>query len=173
MYSKFVIGRLVKRGYPALDAQKMVADKHPLAKEELLNESRERPVILNRAPSLHRFSVIAAYPKLVEGKTIKMSPFSELGLSSDYDGDAINVHAPITAAGIADAKKMTLSNLIFSDRKPGKLNVAPDMEAVLGLHRATSGASDAKTTHFKNMEAALAAYHSGVIGVKNKITLDS
>ena len=87
MYGKFVIGRLVKRGYSATDAQKMVDDKHPVAQQELLNESRERPVFINRAPSLTRHNIIAAYPKLLSGKTILLNPFAERGLNADYDGD--------------------------------------------------------------------------------------
>src|SRR6266498_3400567 len=96
MYSKFVVGRLVRKGYPALDAQKMVEDKHPSARQELLNESKERPVLLNRAPSLHRFSVLAAYPKITSGRTILLNPFAEKGTNSDYDGDTMQVHVPIT-----------------------------------------------------------------------------
>ena len=118
MYGKFVIGRLVKRGYSATHAQQMVDTKDPVAKQELLNESRERPVIVNRAPSLHRFNVVGAYPKMVSGKTIMLNPFAERGMNADYDGDAVQIHAPVTPSGVADVKKMTLSNLIFSDRRP-------------------------------------------------------
>ena len=171
MYGKFIVGRLVKRGYPALEAQKMVEEKHYLAKQELLNESRERPVIVNRAPSLHRFNVIGAFPKLIAGKTLMLNPFAEKGLNADYDGDAVQVHAPVTAAGIADVKKMTLSNLIFSDRKPGVLNIAPDMEAVIGLHRATQTATSDKVHKYKDQAAALAAYHKGEITLADRVEI--
>lgn len=170
MYAKFVIGRLVKRGYPALEAQKMVTDNHPLAHEELLNESRERPVMINRAPSLARFNIIGAFPKVTSGKTIMLNPFAERGMNADYDGDAVQIHAPVTDAGIADVKKMTLSNLIFSDRKPGVLNVAPDMEAVIGLHRATQH-NGGKTHKFKNKEEAMAAYHRGEISMSDPVEI--
>lgn len=171
MYAKFIIGRLVKRGYSALAAQKMVEDRHPLAREELINESHERPVFVNRAPSLHRFSLIGAYPKIVTGKTLMMNPFSEKGLSSDYDGDAVQIHAPVTPSGIADVKKMTLSNLIFSDRAPGRLNVEPDMEAILGLHRATETTNDAKPTSYTSRKNALEAYHQGKISLQDAVKI--
>lgn len=169
MYGKFVVGRLVKRGYTALEAQKMVDDKAPAARQELINESHERPVIVNRAPSLHRFNVIGAYPKITDGKTLQLNPFAEKGLNADYDGDAMQIHAPVTPAGVADVKKMTLSHLLFSDRRPGVLNVAPDMEAVIGLHRATSLEPKGKVRHFASREEALAAYHRGEIGLETPV----
>ena len=171
MYGKFVIGRLVKKGYPALDAQRMVDEKNALARQELLAESRERPVLLNRAPSLARHSIVGAYPKIVSGKTLLLNPFAERGLNADYDGDALQVHAPITPAGVEDVKKLTLSCLIFGDRKPGQLNVAPDMEAVIGLHRATKSRADGDAKHFESRREALAAYHRGSVALGDAVVI--
>jgi DNA-directed RNA polymerase subunit beta' len=172
MYGKFVVGRLVRRGYGATEAQKMVEDKTPIALHELINESKERPVIVNRAPSLHRFNVIGAYPRITTGKTITLNPFAEKGTNADYDGDAMQIHAPVTPAAVADVKNMTLSKLLFADRKPGVLNVAPDMEAVLGLHRATQAPSNKKVRHFESTKDALAAYHRGEINLNDPVKID-
>jgi DNA-directed RNA polymerase beta subunit len=171
MYGKFVVGRLVRRGYSATDAQKMVDDRSHIARDELINESRERPVMVNRAPSLHRFNIIGAYPKIIEGKTIKLNPFAEKGTNADYDGDAMQIHAPVTPAGIEDVKKMTLSHMIFADKRPGVLNVAPEMESLLGLNRATRAPSDKRTRHFETKEEALAAYHKGEIQLNDPIEI--
>ncbi len=172
MYGKFVVGRLVRRGYTATDAQKMVDDRSPIARDELVNESKERPVMVNRAPSLHRFNIIGAYPKIVEGKTLKLNPFAEKGTNSDYDGDAMQVHAPVTHAGIEDVKKMTLSNLIFSDKRPGTLNIAPEMESLIGLHRATQTSSGKKVRRFATREEAMAAYHRGEISLQDPVEIE-
>jgi DNA-directed RNA polymerase beta subunit len=173
MYAKFVIGRLVRRGYTAVDAQKMVEQKSPIAREELVNEAKERPVMVNRAPSLHRFNIIGAYPKIIEGKTLKLNPFAEKGTNSDYDGDAMQIHAPVTHAGIEDVKKMTLSHLIFSDKRPGVLNIAPEMESVLGLHRATqTPTGDKKVRHFATREEAMAAYNRGEIHLTDPVEIE-
>jgi len=172
MYSKFLIGRLVRKGYPALDAQRMVEEKNPLAREELLIETKERPVVVNRAPTLHRFGVIGAYPKLTSGKTIRLNPFAERGMNADYDGDAIQVHAPVTLKGIEDVKNMTLSKLIFSEKKSDPLNVAPDMEAVIGLHRATQPAGTMASKSFESQGHALAAYHRGEINLSDPIDIN-
>lgn len=171
MYGKFVVGRLVRRGYAATDAQQMVKDRAPIARDELINESRERPVMVNRAPSLHRFNIIGAYPKIIEGKTLKLNPFAEKGTNADYDGDAMQIHAPVTPSGVEDVKKMTLSTMIFADKRPGVLNVAPEMESLLGLHRATQPPSNAKTKHFETQEEALAAYHRGDITLNDPIEI--
>lgn len=171
MYGKFVVGRLVRRGYGATDAQKMVDDRVPIARDELINESRERPVMVNRAPSLHRFNIIGAYPKIVEGKTLKLNPFAEKGTNADYDGDAMQVHAPVTQAGIEDVKKMTLSHMIFADKRPGVLNVTPEMESLMGLNRATQAPSNKRTHHFESQEEALAAYHKGEIALNDPIEI--
>jgi DNA-directed RNA polymerase beta subunit len=169
MYSKFVVGRLVGRGYSALDAQKLVDDKAPVARDELINESKERPVMVNRAPSLTRHNIIGAYPRITQGKTITLNPFAERGTNADYDGDAMQIHAPVTPAGVEDVKRMTLSHQIFADRKPGMLNVAPDMEAVLGLHRATQSASDRPARQFASLQDARAAYHRGEIALNDPV----
>lgn len=172
MYSKFVIGRLVRRGYTATDAQQMVDARSPIARDELINETKERPVMVNRAPSLTRFNIIGAYPKIVDGKTLKLNPFAEKGTNSDYDGDAMQVHAPVTHAGIEDVKKMTLSHLIFGDRRPGTLNVAPEMESLLGLHRATQASSGKKIRRFGTRAEALAAYHRGEIDLRDPVEIE-
>ena len=92
-------------------------------------------------------------------------------MSADYDGDAIQLHAPVTPLGVADVKKMTLSNLIFSDKKPGQLNVAPEMESVLGLYKATTPGKRGKAKHFATKQEALAAYHRGEISLKDNVEI--
>lgn len=169
MYAKFVVGRLVGRGHSALDAQKLVDEKAPIARDELINEARERPVMVNRAPSLTRHNIIGAYPRITQGKTITLNPFAERGTNADYDGDAMQIHAPVTPAGVEDVKRMTLSHQIFADRRPGMLNVAPDMEAVLGLHRATQAASDRPARRFESLQDARAAYHRGEVALNDPV----
>lgn len=171
MYTKFVMGRLVKRGYSALDAQKMIEEKHPIAHEELLNEAKERPVLINRAPSLSRFNIIAAFPKLVDGKTLKLNPFSEVGMSADYDGDAVQIHVPVTQGGIEDARKMTLSHLIFEDSRPGALNVRPEHEAVFGLARAAQAATDKKVRFFDTLKDAKMEHAAGKLSLHDPIEI--
>ena len=100
-----------------------------------------------------------------------LNPFAEKGTNADYDGDAMQIHAPVTPAGVEDVKKMTLSHLLFSDRRPGQLNIAPDMEAIIGLHRATASKSDRTVEHFADKKDALAAYHRGDINLSDTVEI--
>ena len=171
MLEKFLIGRLVKQGYSAVDAKKMVEDRHPAARNAFALEVKERPVFVNRAPSLHRFNVVAAYPVPVQGKSVKLNPFAEKGMNADYDGDAVQIHAPVTPAGIKDAENMTLSKLLFLDKSKNALNVAPDHEAIIGLHRATDTKSPGKTHNFKTRGEAIEAYHRGEVGLGDSVKI--
>lgn len=171
-FSKFVIARLVRQGFGALQAQEMVENKHPAARDALLAETRERPVMVNRAPSLHRYNVVGAYAVPTPGKTITVNPFIEQGTSADYDGDTFQVHAPVTYGAVEEVKKMTLSNLIFGDRAHDDLMVAPRMEAVLGVVLASKeGKSKGKVHKFKTKADAMAAYKRGEVTLQDLVEI--
>ena len=87
MYGKFVIARLVRRGFGAVAAKEMLEKRHPAANDALMAELKERPVMLNRAPTLHRYGFLGAHPVPVAGKTIRVNAFIEQGTNSDYDGN--------------------------------------------------------------------------------------
>lgn len=99
MYDKFLVKGLVQNGYTALEADKLVKEKAPAAKNILMREAQERPVIINRAPTLHRYSMVGAYPKMVPGKTIRVNPFIEAGTNADYDGDSTDSYLGFTING--------------------------------------------------------------------------
>jgi DNA-directed RNA polymerase beta subunit len=171
MFGKFVIGRLVRRGFGAVQAKEMVENRHPAARDALLAETKERPVMVNRAPSLHRYNIVGAYAVPVVGKTIRVNPFIEKGMNADYDGDTFQVHAPVTAQAVNEVKQMTLSNLIFGDKQKDDLMIAPTMEAVLGVHLATKQATNVKVTKFKTRADAMAAYKAGKIGLNDPVEI--
>jgi len=99
MYGKLLIKRLVQNGYTALEADNLVKDRHPVAKKFLDYEIKERPVVINRAPTLHRYNMVAAYPRLVPGRTIRVNPFVEQGMNADYDGDSADSHLEFVING--------------------------------------------------------------------------
>ncbi|RKY27477.1 MAG: hypothetical protein DRP83_02280, partial [Planctomycetota bacterium] len=88
MYDKFVVRRLVQQGFPAVQAKQMVEKRHMAAEEALRREVQERPVLMNRAPTLHRYNIVGAKPVPVPGRTIRVNPFVEAGMNADYDGDS-------------------------------------------------------------------------------------
>jgi len=170
MYEKFLVKRLVQNGYKALQAREMVEERHPGARDMLMREIQERPVVVNRAPTLHRYNMLGAFPKAVPGKTIRINPFMEPSLNADYDGDSMNIHVPVSPEAVNDAKDITLSHMLFSDKARDSLLVFPEMEAIMGLAHATE-VDDKNTTtkDFKNKGDALKAYYAGKIGLGTRV----
>lgn len=169
-YEPHIMRRLVQGGYRALDAQEMIVGRHPVAHDALISETKQRPVIVNRAPTLHRFGMVGAYPIPVSGKTIRVNPFMERGMNMDYDGDTVQIHVPATDGAMHDVQSMTLSNLLFGDKTKNDLMVFPQHEAILGVYTA-SAAKGGKTYKFKTKAAALAAYKRGEIQLNDTITI--
>lgn len=95
IYEPFVIKSLVQNGYAPTDAKKMIEDKRDVTISVLKDEMSKRPVLMNRAPSLHKFSVIAQKGRLIDGKAIEISPLVVGGLNADFDGDSIDLETKI------------------------------------------------------------------------------
>jgi len=170
IYSPFILRRMVTHGYRPLEAKKLVEDRSPLARDFMLQEGAERPVLVNRAPTLHKHNLVAAYPRPVGGLTIRINEFMAKGMGGDYDGDAMQVHVPATRRGAEEARRITLSNLLFSDRERGRLMVTPEHDAAAGLHMlSTPGRGNAK--RFSSSKEALAAYRRGEIGLNTVVEL--
>jgi DNA-directed RNA polymerase subunit beta len=173
LFGKFVIARLVRQGFSALQAKEMVDNKHPAARDALMVETKERPVFVNRAPTLHKYNLVGAYAVPTPGKTIRVNPFIEKGMNADYDGDAFQVHVPVMPQAVHEVKKMTLSNLIFNDKQYNDLMVLPDHEAVLGVHLASKApaAKPGKVHKFKTKSDAMAAYKKGEITLQDQVEI--
>ena len=138
LFRPFIIRRLFGMGVPPLRAQEMIDQEDPVAVKALEQEAKERPVILGRAPNLHKFSELAFYPVPVDGLAIKVHPLVLPGMGADFDGDSASIHVPVTPAGVAESKRLLATH---SDnlRNPGtgKLMILPMREHVLGLYRLT------------------------------------
>lgn len=175
MSDKLLVARLVRTGYPSLEARRMVDQKSPAARDALMSEIRDRPVMINRAPTLHRYSIVAAYAKPVQGKTIRVNSFVEKGMNLDYDGDTLQVHMPITPGAIEDAKRMTMSNMLLSDQTRNKLMAFPQHEAVIGVTLASKAKIDAKSKihQFATQEAAIAAWRRGEVALNDSVEIQS
>jgi DNA-directed RNA polymerase beta subunit len=173
MFDKLLVARLVRKGYSALHARELVDKRAPAAKQCLVEETKERPVLLNRAPTLHRFGIVAAYAQPTMGKTIRVSPFVEKGFNLDYDGDTLQVHVPLTRAGIDDAKRMTMSHLLLSDQTPNKLMAFPQHEAIIGITHALKYTPNKAqpVRRFKTEAEAVAAWRRGEVKVDDPVEI--
>jgi len=172
-FKPFLVRRLVRAGRTPNEAIKMIDDRAPAARNELMAEIKQRPVLVNRAPTLHRYNIIAAYAVPVPGKTVRLNPFAEAGMNADYDGDAVQVHVPAEEAAVAEARKMTLSKLVFTDSSRDDLLVKPQHEAVIGLYRATSSRESGAPKHYATKQDAVDAYIKGDITMATPVTFDN
>lgn len=171
MYEPFIIRRLVQNGYSAIDARNKVQAKDHAARKALDREIQERPALINRAPSLHRYNVVAAYPKLVSGKSLHINPFVEAGTNADYDGDAMQVHVPSSDDAVREAKGITLSKLLFGDQTRDSLMVFPAHEAIIGTYKATEFVDVGPERRFKTKAEAVAAYKRGEIKMSTPVKI--
>jgi len=171
MYKPLVMKNLIRKGIPAVEAMEKIDQRAPVARQALTEEMLDRPVIYNRAPTLHRANMLAAYPIVVPGKTLRINPYSEVPLNADFDGDAVQLHVPVTHQAMQDANKMLLSRNLFSDKTRNDLWVKPQHEAIIGLHEVTSKPSTGKSFTFKNLGAAKKAYLAGDLKAEDEVIL--
>jgi len=134
MMRPFVVRELRSMGMTPLQARKAIDEKTPMARKALEKVTEQRHVIVNRAPSLHKFSIMALKPKVVSGHAMEMSPLIFGGMNADVDGDTLGVHTPMSEEANAEAAKMLPSRHLY---KPGTGALQPklDQEYVLGLFK--------------------------------------
>jgi len=156
LYEAFIIRELVQMGYTPLKAKEHLKERNELARKALESVMKDRPVMMNRAPTLHKFSIMALKPTITSGKAIKTNPLIIQGFNMDFDGDTASIHLPITEEARKETFKMLPSANLFSPRDGSLMNL-PAQEAVLGLYLMTSGGKQTKA-RFKNLASAISAY---------------
>ena len=173
LFKPFVMKELVAKQYaPNIkNAKKMVERLQPAVWDVLEDVIKEHPVMLNRAPTLHRLGIQAFEPILVEGKAIKLHPLVCTAFNADFDGDQMAVHLPLSVEAQAECRFMLLSpNNLLKPSDGGPVAV-PSQDMVLGIYYLTQERPGAKGEgkFFKNVNEALLAYENGVITLHSKI----
>jgi len=173
LFAPFVVGELKRSGVSAtvLDAQKLVAKNTVSAQRALRTVMKDRPVLLKRDPALHKYSIQAFRPKVVEGNAVKIHPLVTGGYNADFDGDTMSVFVPISDEAVAEARKMFPSNNLFSEAT-GSAMYQPTLESALGLYK-LSRVNDGKAHDMSHPAAALLAVQSGKINVNDKVKIGS
>jgi len=134
IFRPFVIRRLVNSaGKDPVQASKEYDARTPTARAALVAEMDDHPVLLNRAPSLHKFSMMAFKPTITDGKAVKIPPLVVKGFNADFDGDAMTVHVPILPDAIEEARRMLPSRNLYNPGT-GQIMMQPQNEAALGLY---------------------------------------
>ena len=172
VYERFVVRRLRRGGMSGLDALQQVKDKTPLARQTLLEEMSNRPVIANRAPVLHKFGIMAFRPHLVKGSTLQVSPLVVKGFGADFDGDQMNYHVPVDDAASKQALELMLpSRQLLSPADFKSPMHQPSQEYTGGIYQATSGQSNRPVRTFRNFKDLKQAWLRGDIGINDRVTV--
>lgn len=171
MYAPYIQRRLIQNGMTPASALQNIKDRSDYARKALDKEVQERPVIYSRAPSWHKFNVLAGRPKLIEGNTIAINPLVTTGLNADFDGDAMNLHVPSMPDSVDEAwKKLMPSKMLFSIRNQDQVVPLPKQELILGLY--TANKRDAKAKHvFDTEEDALKAIRAGAVSLSDDVEI--
>jgi DNA-directed RNA polymerase subunit beta' len=153
--------------------KKMVEDMVPEVWEALEAVVKNRPVLLNRAPTLHRLGIQAFYPILVEGKAIKIHPLVCSAFNADFDGDQMAVHIPLSLKAQQEAAQLMLSTKNILSPANGKPIMVPAQDMVLGLYYITKGRKNVpgQGLNFAGISEVIAAYQRNVLAVHAIINL--
>ena len=141
LFKPFIIRKLIERGIvkTVKSARKLVDRKEAIVWDILENILKGHPVMLNRAPTLHRLSIQAFQPKLVEGKAIQLHPLVTSAFNADFDGDQMAVHVPLSNAAILEAQLLMLASHNILNPQNGTPITLPSQDMVLGLYYITKG----------------------------------
>ncbi len=173
LFKPFVMKELVSNGtaHNIKNAKKMVERLQPEVWDVLEDVIKEHPVMLNRAPTLHRLGIQAFEPILVEGKAIKLHPLVCTAFNADFDGDQMAVHLPLSVEAQAECRFLLLSpNNLLKPSDGGPVAV-PSQDMVLGIYYLTQERPGVKGEgkFFKSVNEAILAYENGVITLHSKI----
>jgi len=167
LFKPFIIRKLIERGIvkTVKSAKKIVDRKDPVVWDILENVLKGHPVMLNRAPTLHRLSIQAFQPVLVEGKAIQLHPLVCTGFNADFDGDQMAVHVPLGNAAVLEAQMLMLASHNLLNPANGAPITVPSQDMVLGLYYMTKprpGARGEGMTFYSTEEVVI-AYNENVI----------
>jgi DNA-directed RNA polymerase subunit beta' len=170
IYKPFVVRGLVRRGMPRLQALQSVQDRHKAAADELQTQMNSKPIVINRAPVLHRYGVMAFYPRMTKNKVMEVNPVITKGFGADFDGDAMQYHVPSTDDAAKEAiEKMLPSKNLFSTAS-FKAHYVPNKDYQTGVYLASSKTNKkSKPRVYRNKKDALAAYRRGEIDVDTPV----
>ena len=178
LFKPFIIRKLIERGIvkTVKSAKKLVDKKEAVIWDILENILKGHPVMLNRAPTLHRLSIQAFQPKLVEGKAIQLHPLVTSSFNADFDGDQMAVHVPLSHAAILEAQLLMLSSHNILNPQNGTPITLPSQDMVLGLYYITKGKKSmgdlvvrGEGKAFYNLDEVIIAYNEDKIDLHANI----
>ncbi len=175
LFKPFVIKRLIDLGHSQniKAAKRAVERTRPEVWDVLEEIIRERPVLLNRAPTLHRLGIQAFEPQLVEGKAIQLHPLVCAAFNADFDGDQMAVHLPLSVEAQAEARVLMLASNNILKPSDGRPVTLPSQDMIIGLHHLTTVKAGAKGEGraFGSVGEAQLAYDEGTLDLQAKVRI--
>jgi DNA-directed RNA polymerase subunit beta' len=175
LFKPFIYNKLEERGYVTTikSAKKMVEKERPEVWDILDEVIREHPVLLNRAPTLHRLGIQAFEPILIEGKAIQLHPLVCAAYNADFDGDQMAVHVPLSVEAQVEARALMMSTNNILSPANGKPIIVPTQDIVLGLYYMTRERPNARGIGwpFANVQEVRIAYDQGEVDLQARITV--
>jgi len=174
LFRPFVISRLVSHNYAAnvKGARRFIERNRPEVWEVLEEVIKERPVLLNRAPTLHRLGIQAFEPVLIEGSAIQLHPLVTTAFNADFDGDQMAVHVPLSEKAVQEARRLMLASKNLLKPADGEPIIGPSKDMVLGVYYMTmlhSKPHKGDGRAFADMDDVDLAYQLGQVDVHSKI----
>ncbi|WP_421754542.1 DNA-directed RNA polymerase subunit beta' [Croceimicrobium sp.] len=178
LYKPFIVRKLIERGIvkTVKSAKKIIDKREPVVWDILENVMKGHPVLLNRAPTLHRLGIQAFQPKMIEGKAIQLHPLACTAFNADFDGDQMAVHLPLGSAAVLEAQMLMLASHNILNPANGSPITVPSQDMVLGLYYMTKmRVSDETLTvkgeglTFYSAEEAEIAYNEGRVELNAKV----
>ncbi len=173
LFKPHLMAKLEEKGYATTlkTAKKMIEQKSNEVWECLEEVVNSYPVLLNRAPTLHKLSIQAFHPKLIEGKAIQLHPLVCAAFNADFDGDQMAVHVPLSDDAIAEAKILMLSSMNILLPASGKAIAVPSQDMILGLYYLSLEKEEVKGQHklFANIDEVFIALEQGTLDLNARI----
>jgi len=178
LYRPFVISRLVSQEYAAniKGARRFIERNRPEVWETLEEVIKDRPVLLNRAPTLHRLGIQAFEPILVEGSAIQLHPLVTTAFNADFDGDQMAVHVPLSQKAVTEARELMLATKNLLKPANGEPIISPSKDMVLGVYYLTMFIDQEFKGHgriFSNIDEVKMAYEMGQVDVHAQIKIQT
>lgn len=174
IFKPFVERKLVQRGYAPLTVKNMIDEKNATARHILDDVMAERPVLMDRAPTWHKFNIMAFRPHITKGRSINVCPLICGGFNADFDGDTVNIHVPASDKAAKQAlDKMLPSKNLYSLTDMQAMRYKPEKEQISGLWALTRGSTRKPVRYFGSKSEAIAAYRRGEIGPNDPVEVRS
>ncbi len=175
LFKPFVMNRLVMKGYAHnIKSAKRIAERVRPEVWDILEEVvQNRPVLLNRAPTLHRLGIQAFEPVLIEGSAIRLHPLVTTAFNADFDGDQMAIHVPLSKEAVLEARRLMMSTCNLLAPGSGEPIVAPTLDMVLGCYYLTmiDDKAEGEIRKFANLEDAQLAFELGNIELRAPISV--